>query len=358
MSTTEKKSKENQLNRSSHKFQVNDVVLAKIRGFPAWPGIVMDDANVPSAVLKERPSIKHRDLYTIRFFPAADYHWAFSKDLELLNADKIDAFLAGPNRKKGDLRQAYELARDPTSWNEEQNTIVRNYEKSLQDAAEEEEENQDQLEEDEEDEGEEEEASSKKRKRSAEGGKVRESADKRKKVKAAEAAAKPKAEKPSSKVGAGTNGEDKSEELLDPETKKVKEWRHKVQKAFLAKDSTIHADDMPAADATFKVIEEFDGMTAEHLRTTKIGKVMKRIMQLGDIPREDDFHFKERAEKLCARWGAIMAGSGDAHKDTPGDDSVAEHAKENGDASTDAPEAAKPKPEADDTPSAPAAESS
>jgi hypothetical protein len=32
----------------------------------------MDDANVPSAVLKERPSIKHRDLYTIRFFPAAD----------------------------------------------------------------------------------------------------------------------------------------------------------------------------------------------------------------------------------------------------------------------------------------------
>ena len=106
------------------------------------------------------------------------------------------------------------------------------------------------------------------------------------------------------------------------------------------------------------LIEEFDGMTAEHLRTTKIGKVMKRIMQLGDIPREDDFHFKERAEKLCARWGAIMAGSGDAHKDTPGDDSVAEHAKENGDASTDAPEAAKPKPEADDTPSAPAAESS
>lgn len=32
----------------------------------------MDDDNVPSAVLKERPVVKHRDLYTIRFFPAAD----------------------------------------------------------------------------------------------------------------------------------------------------------------------------------------------------------------------------------------------------------------------------------------------
>ena len=70
MSGAEKKSKESQL--GSQKFNVNDVVLAKIRGFPAWPGIVMDDKNVPSAVLSERPVVKHRDLYTIRFFPAAD----------------------------------------------------------------------------------------------------------------------------------------------------------------------------------------------------------------------------------------------------------------------------------------------
>lgn len=346
MSSTEKKSKEAQLNRTSHKFSTNDVVLAKVRGFPAWPGIVMDDANVPSAVLKERPNIKHRDLYTIRFFPAADYHWAFSKDLELLNKDKIDAFLAGPNRKKGDLRQAYELARDPAAWNEEQNTIVRNYEQSLQDAADEEEENQDQLEEDEEDD---EAPSSKKRKRAPETGKVRESADKRKKSKASEAS-KSKPEKPTSKAGgAVANGEDKSEEHLDPETKKVKEWRHKVQKVFLGKEGTINADDMPGADAAFKVIEEYDGMTADHLRTTKIGKVMKRVMQLNDVPRDDEFHFKERAEKLCAKWGAIMAG-GDAVKESTGEGS-SEPVKENGEASaTEAAAAAPAEPEAKSEP--------
>lgn len=315
----------------------------------------MDDENVPSAVLKERPIVKHRDLYTIRFFPAADYHWAFSKDLELLNKDKIDSFLAGPNRKKGDLRQAYEIARDPQSWNEEQNTIVRNYEQSLQDAAEEEEENQDQLEEEED---EEEEPSSKKRKRSLESGKVRESADKRKKIKASEAA-KTKPEKPSSKGAAATNGEnDKSEESLDPETKKVKEWRHKVQKVFLGKDGTINAEDMPSADATFKVVEEYEGMMADHLRTTKIGKVMKRVMQLAEIPRDDEFHFKERAEKLCAKWGAIMA-SGDGAAAAPKDSSAegsGQPAKENGEAAARAEREAKSEPEAAPAAAAPATE--
>lgn len=286
----------------------------------------MADENVPSAVLKERPVAKHRDLYTIRFFPAADYHWAFSKDLELLNKDKIDSFLAGPNRKKGDLRQAYEIARDPQSWNEEQNTIVHRYEQSLLDAAEEEEENEDQLEEEGDEDGE---PSSKKRKRAAETGKVRESADKRKKTKASEAA-KSKPEKPVSKAVSATNGEDKSEESLDPETKKVKEWRHKVQKVFLGRDGTINAEDMPSADATFSTIEEYDGMTAEHLRFTKIGKVMKRVMQLADIPRDDEFHFKDRAETLCAKWGAIMA-AGDAPKSEAAE-RAGEPAKENGDA--------------------------
>ncbi|SPO26252.1 uncharacterized protein UTRI_02528 [Ustilago trichophora] len=355
MSGTEKKSKEAQLNRTSHKFHVNDVVLAKVRGFPAWPGIVMDDDNVPSAVLKERPVVKHRDLYTIRFFPAADYHWAFSKDLELLNKDKIDSFLAGPNRKKGDLRQAYEIARDPTSWNEEQNAIVRNYEQSLQEAAEEEEENQDQLEEDQED-VDDEEPSSKKRKRGPESGKIRESADKRKKSKAAEAA-KVKPEKPNSKATNGGSAEDKSEEHLDPETKRVKEWRHKVQKVFLGKDGTINPEEMPAADSTFKTVEEYDGMTAEHLRTTKIGKVMKRVMQLTEIPRDDEFRFRDRAERLCAKWGAIMAG-GESAKE-PSHEASSEGVKENGDsAAAHADEESKSQADASAAPEPAAAEAS
>ena len=30
-----------------HQFRAGDVILAKIKGFPAWPGILVDDADVP-----------------------------------------------------------------------------------------------------------------------------------------------------------------------------------------------------------------------------------------------------------------------------------------------------------------------
>ncbi|PWZ02145.1 hypothetical protein BCV70DRAFT_57851 [Testicularia cyperi] len=311
MSTPDKKSKESQMGNSSHKYQPNDVVLAKVRGFSAWPGIIMDDKNVPSAVLSERPVVRNRDLYTIRFFPAADYHWAFAKDLELLTTQKIDQFLSSQSRKKGDLRKAYELARDPMAWNEEQNEIVHNYELSLKEAAEEEEENQDQLqdEEDEAAEDDEDEAPVKKRKQAPESG-GRDTADKRKKSKAAEAAKSKPAEKPSSKAAA--NGDDSmaQDEALDPETRKVKDWRMKLQKAFLPKDGVIKAEEMPALDSILKTVEDYQDMTADQLRATKIGKVTKKIMQLADIPRDDEFNFRTRSEALCSKWGAILSGNG------------------------------------------------
>jgi len=53
---------------------------------------------------------------------------------------------------------------------------------------------------------------------------------------------------------------------------------------------------------TMQQVEEYEGITADILRNTKIGKVMRRIIALGDIPRDDEFKFKERAEKLCDKW--------------------------------------------------------
>ena len=60
--------------------------------------------------------------------------------------------------------------------------------------------------------------------------------------------------------------------------------------------------DMPSHDATFKVVEAYDGITSDQLKISKIGKVMKRIVLLPDIPRDDEFKFKERAQKLVEKW--------------------------------------------------------
>ena len=99
---------------------------------------------------------------------------------------------------------------------------------------------------------------------------------------------------------------EEAEEELDPQTRKVREWRHKLQRAFLAKDGVIRAEDMDAQDATLKIVEAYDDITPEQLKITKIGKVIKRIHQLPEIPRDDEFHFRERAGALMTKWSAVL----------------------------------------------------
>ncbi|WFD26442.1 hypothetical protein MNAN1_001425 [Malassezia nana] len=286
---------------SSRAFQVGDVVLAKIKGFSAWPGIIIDDEHVPQAVRDERPASKNA-LHTIRFFPAADYHWATPRDLTPLTPEDIDAFLARPKGKSADLHKAYKIAKDPHSWNEEQNRIVREHEKWLQEHGDEEEEEEDE-EDDEADDDEEADKDDEADKRPTKAQRKRASAPASARTKrsrtdtegaSSEAFTEPQPDK------------EHTEEDLDPATRKVREWRHKLQRAFLSKGGVIVASDMDAQDATFKTVEAYTDMTVDQLRLTKIGKVMKRIHQLPEIPRDDEFHFRERAGELVKQWTALV----------------------------------------------------
>ncbi|KAL4402852.1 hypothetical protein ACI68E_000626 [Malassezia pachydermatis] len=260
----------------------------------------MDDDNVPKAVRDERPSTKST-LFTIRFFPTADYHWVTARDMTLLTSEDIQAFLAKPPRKSSDLQKAYKIAQDPTAWNDEQNRIVREHEAWVEQAEEAEDEEED-----------EDASKSSTRRRSttqprkrAAGTSAKASTNKR--ARAAEdvaAEAEGDAETPAEK-------EREPDEELDPATRKVREWRYKLQRAFLNKGGVIVASDMDAQDATFKTVEAYTDMTVEQLKTTKIGKVMKRIHQLPDVPHDDKFHFRERAGALVKKWGTLLGVASD-----------------------------------------------
>ena len=264
---------------ATHDFRVGDVVLAKVKGYPAWPGILVDDAHVPRAVREERPSTKTVP-YTVRFFPAADYHWSSARDLKPLTPHDIEAFLTNPKNKSGALREAYELAKDPHAWNEKQNDIVKEHDAWVEEHGEEEE-----------DEDED-----------------RQEAPKRRTSRAAPRAKRARTDEPAEEpeAAATTAAVREQEEELDPATRKVREWRHKLQRAFLSKAGVIVAEDMDAQDATFKTVEAYQDMTVDQLKATKIGKVMKRIYQLPDIPRDDEFHFRDRAGELMKRWSALI----------------------------------------------------
>lgn len=294
---------------ASHEFKAGDIVLAKIKGYPAWPGILMDDANVPSAVREERPSAKAAP-YTVRFFPAADYHWSSARDLKPLTPHDIDAFLANP-KHKGQLREAYVLAKDPHEWNAKQNKIVEEHEAWVaehgneedEDDEDEEKEGDDDGQEDKDDEEDEDEAPAKKRSSKSTRSQPSKRARSSSTAKGANSTTEPAA--PAGKEG-DADAEHEAEEELDPATRRVREWRHKLQRAFLSKGGVIVASDMDAQDATFKTVEAYTDMTVDQLKATKIGKVMKRIHHLPEIPRDDEFKFRQRAGDLMKRWGALI----------------------------------------------------
>ncbi len=89
MKTKEAKTKS--AGEPSAAYEYRDIVLAKIRGYPAWPGMVrasphtklacrsltwsrlqvVDPETVPPRVVHERPQGKKK-FFCVRFFPAGD----------------------------------------------------------------------------------------------------------------------------------------------------------------------------------------------------------------------------------------------------------------------------------------------
>ncbi|KAK7050101.1 PWWP domain-containing protein [Favolaschia claudopus] len=324
-------------------FDVRDVVLAKVRGYPQWPAMVVDPEAVPQGISRERPKNTKTAVYCVRYFPQGDYSWLGAKELERLTEKEINAFVNDQSKKEGDLKEGYKTALDPTAWEAEHAANPpaqkkrKGRSKGKKDDDEEEEEEQDELVEEEE---EEKTKVGKKRKRAASPAPKKKAgaaaaagkkgaAGKTKKSKPAveseddgEDEVEAEAEKPQSegkraskkaKVVAAVGGDDANALLeSDPEALKVREWRHKLQKTFLSSNKAPpKADEMPNIDALFTTIETYEGFTIAYLTFSKIGKVMRHInlLEPARVPRDDEFHFRDRAKALVDRWQDVLAAS-------------------------------------------------
>ncbi|KGB76928.2 hypothetical protein CNBG_2766 [Cryptococcus deuterogattii R265] len=277
-----------------HKFEIGDIVLARLRGYPPWPARIANPETLPRNVLKTRPG-KNPNLYCCQFFPAGDFSWLQNKDIKALSSSDISSFLSQSHRKaSGGLREAYQTAQDPTEWDAQQEEIHKQQEEA--------EANVDELED--EDEGEEVVVKGGKRKReepkkkkTAAAAAKKEEEPKSKKAKAAASKAGDK-----KKTAAATKAEGDEDPLAsNPECVKVKDWRHKLQKAFLG-DSMPAESEMPHWNEVFESVESYDSMTIEALQYSKIGKVMKKIMGLTTIPLNDKYELTKRAGKLMHQW--------------------------------------------------------
>ncbi|AAW45692.1 hypothetical protein CNI02650 [Cryptococcus deneoformans JEC21] len=274
---------------ADHKFDIGDIVLARLRGYPPWPARIANPETLPRNVLKTRPG-KNPNLYCCQFFPAGDFSWLQNKDIKALSASDISSFLAQPHRKSsGGLREAYQTAQDPTEWDAQQEEIHKQQEEA--------EANVDELEDEDEAEV------------VVKAGKRKREEPKRKKAAKKEEEPKPKKAKAVSKAVSKAGDKkavsktevDEDPLASDPECVKVKDWRHKLQKAFLG-ESMPAEPEMSHWNEVFESIESYDSMTIEALQYSKIGKVMKKIMGLTTIPLNDKYDFTRRAGKLMHQW--------------------------------------------------------
>lgn len=53
-------------------------------------------------------------------------------------------------------------------------------------------------------------------------------------------------------------------------------------------------------------LEGYADLEVSIIRQTKINKVLKAILKLAEIPRENEFQFKDRSKSLLEKWNKIL----------------------------------------------------
>ncbi|KAF2723217.1 hypothetical protein K431DRAFT_283019 [Polychaeton citri CBS 116435] len=344
---------------------------ARLKGFPPWPAIICDEGMLPEILLATRPISTTRPDGSIRqdfeeggknakdrtfpvmFLSTNEFCWMANIHLTPLDTEEIKEKPTSKLSKS--LKHAYELAAedhelgyykdlikqfqdDEKAFLEEQARIQEQAEKdAATKAAEKAEEGETKKKKSRKSKGGSEDVemanadapkSSKKRKKDTESDSEGSKPKKTPKVTKLNApktpngqttaSAKKSSSKPRKKVVAPKEDEkEKAPDMTEEERYAIREksvlfLRHKLQKCFLARDKAPEEKEMETMAGYFTQLEEYEDLQPAIIRTTKIHKVLKGVIKLASIPKEDEYHFKDRSHVLLNEWNKRMEGEGDA----------------------------------------------
>jgi len=91
------------------------------------------------------------------------------------------------------------------------------------------------------------------------------------------------------------------------EMKKEKEilfLRHKLQKGFISRDQPPKEDEMATMATYFDKLEKHADLEVAIIRSTKINKVLKMIVKLNSIPRDEEFNFRMHSNGSLTNFSA------------------------------------------------------
>ncbi|KAH7399531.1 hypothetical protein BKA66DRAFT_166898 [Pyrenochaeta sp. MPI-SDFR-AT-0127] len=356
-----KKAPELRLNASA-----GDMFMVAMRGYQPWPVIVCDEEMLPESLLSKRPvSAKRIDgtyredflddgknakdrRYPIMFLGTNEFAWQVNTELLNFDIDEVKKDVESGNQGKRNkaLWEAYQIAAEGHELSHFKQ-MLQAHEQAMQDDLEQREQKEQQKKEkaekaarrksgvaDESDDVDMEDGGgvgapsakkakgSKKRKKDDESDGENEKAAKTPKTKLKlttktpkdASAAKPKKESKSKKKSseevepaAPEEPPMTEEERLQKREKQVLYLRHRLQKGFLSRDQAPKDEDMLNMSDYLKQLELHDDLEAEVIKKTKVHKVLKAIIKLDSIPKEEEYGFKKRSNDLLGKWNGALA---------------------------------------------------
>lgn len=118
-----KAEKEQPQGESEIPYKPTSIVLAKVKGYPPWPAMVVEESLLPEQIRKMKPkSVKGSKkkqrrpivILPVRFFSDDTYIWIKSNEIKTLNEEMIEKYFSNERRRKDhQLDRAYTLARSP-----------------------------------------------------------------------------------------------------------------------------------------------------------------------------------------------------------------------------------------------------
>lgn len=84
--------------------------------------------------------------------------------------------------------------------------------------------------------------------------------------------------------------------------------RHKLQKGLLTREQKPKEEEMQSMSDFITMLEKIGNLEVSIIRETKINKVLKAILKLDAVPREEEFQFKKRSQILLDKWNKLLAG--------------------------------------------------
>ncbi|KAH8701055.1 hypothetical protein BGW36DRAFT_357686 [Talaromyces proteolyticus] len=113
-------------------------------------------------------------------------------------------------------------------------------------------------------------------------------------------------------------------EAFERKKKDVLFIRHKLQKGLLSREHPPQEEEMENMATFITKLENHGEIEVSIIRETKIQKVLRAIIKLPSIPREEEYNFKKRALDILSSWKSLL------ESDLPTSDKQADAQKLNG----------------------------